>query len=134
MGQQMAQSDGPTGGSDDRLSIATKALQYTYPAKIGDDVRGRFVELQLTPFHKLHGGRGGNGLGHGSDGEYGIHGHGHATAQGSFTEGALVKSFLAADNYCHDPRHVAPVHSRRQQIIQASVKHLPHPPCIGPNG
>ncbi len=63
-------------------------MQHLQPAEFLDVGGRRFIQLQLALFHQLHGGDGGDGLGHGRDHENGIGidgdaGRGVALAEGS---------------------------------------------------
>ncbi len=95
MGQQRPQRDRFGGWFQDRLAgIRIEAVQHLQRSEFLD-VRGRrFIQLQFPLFHQLHGGDGGDRLGHGRDHEDAVGididgGGGVAFAEGSRISGLI---------------------------------------------
>ena len=77
---------------------------------------------QFALLYQLHGGGGGDGLGHRGDGNDAIETHGNAAAKLPLAKGTLIQGLRATGRHGGDAGHIATGHTCLKQTIQESLQ------------
>ena len=119
MGQQVAQRDRPLRRTQPGRTGGIESLQNLWRAQRRVDIGHRFIEPELALLDELHGGDGGDRLGHRGDAEDGIERHWRAVAKEARAERAFVKQALVGQRHGHDAGHVLGIHRLAEHTVNA---------------
>ncbi len=100
----------PSRGAKTRMAGVVEAFQDLRGGKSGHHLARRLVEREAAFLDKLHGGGGGDRLGHGGDAEHRHHVHRRRLDEAATPERALVDHSVGRGGDRHDARHRVLLH------------------------